>query len=102
MLVEDAVPAPDGPSATSKRIPGETNARRRVQQMALHATGRDARGDATLHNAIGKVANRGREPVSRQIIDRSICINRGLSLYVVSRIKIESLMLFLAVCTVKT
>src|SRR5882724_9719288 len=57
MFEENSVASANGCLPTAGRVPGEADARCRIEQMAFHTTVRDTFRDAALHDPVESISN---------------------------------------------
>ncbi len=102
MLEEDAVSAADCGLPISPRVIGKSDAGCGIEQVALHAADGHTGGHSALDNSIRQIPHRRLHAIRRKVVHSAVWIDTGLTRDVTCRIKVESLLLLVAIGSVQT
>src|ERR1700722_1802987 len=91
VLKEDSVTAAQGPLSVAFGVPCEAEARRRVEQVSLHATRLHSRSDAALYPSVVRVSD-----------NQVVRIRETRARHVMARVKVSGIVMNLAVCAEQT
>src|SRR5258708_35984373 len=96
-----SVPATNGGFSVAAWIPCKSDAWGGIEQVALHAAGRNTGSYAALNDTVGQIRNRSRLPIGRQVVPGAgKRIHGGLTRYIMGWIEFEGRMLLLTVVPV--